>query len=355
MSTAKRLVRPEIGALKAYVAATYQDGMARLNANETPWSPAGNATVSLGALNQYPEERPLQLTQRLADYYGVPADQLLVTRGSSEGIDLLIRCFCSTGTDDIVISTPTFGMYRVYADVQGAGVRDIPLLKDDGFAVDADRILGEWDERCKLLFVCSPNNPTGNAVPAETLERLCKELQGKGMVVIDAAYTEFGNNDPTPLVERYDNVVVLRTLSKALGLAGVRCGSLIANAEIVSYLQRVLPPYSYSTPCQEAVLAALDDSNRALQQERIALLVNERKRLEKAFAGLACFTEVAPSDANFLLVKAADPEAVLQAAASAGILIRDFSKSAGTENCFRITVGSPEQNDALLAAFSGLK
>jgi len=355
MSTAAKLVRPEIAALKAYVAASYEDGMLRLNANETPWPPAGTSpSVSLDTLNQYPEERPVRLTNRLAEYYGVDPENLLVTRGSSEGIDLLIRCFCSAGDDDIVISPPTFGMYRVYADVQGAGIKQVPLITDNDFALDVDGILGAWDDRCKLLFVCSPNNPSGTPVAKEDLERLCEELDGKGLVVVDAAYTEFGDYDPTELVSRFENAVVLRTLSKALGLAGVRCGSLIASVEIIGYLQRILPPYSYPTPCQNAVLAALDEANRDVQQERINTLVSERERLAAAFNDLNCFTKVWPSDANFLLVRAIAPDAVRDAATAAGVLIREFKGDPDTAGCFRITIGSPEQNDTLLAAFGAL-
>ncbi len=355
-STAQKLVRPEIGALKPYVAATYAEGVLRLNANESPWSPIAPSTgISLKELNRYPDERPWELTARLADFYGVDPDCLLVTRGSSEGIDLLIRSFCRSGTDEIVINPPTFGMYRVYADVQGAAIKEIPLLSEQGYALDVSSILNNWSDTSKLVFICSPNNPTGNSVSQTELEALCESLQGKGLVVIDAAYTEFANYDPTELVSRFDNVVVLRTLSKALGLAGVRCGAVIASPQIIGYLQQILPPYSYPKPCQEAVLAALDPANRSEQLQRIATLKSERERLLEYCKSNTGFSTVWPSDANFIFVTATDPEDVIAATEAGFVRIRDFSKDKSAPNGFRITVGTPEENDQLINALDTLK
>jgi histidinol-phosphate aminotransferase len=354
-STAKQLVRPEIGALKPYVAATYAYGVLRLNANEAPWSPLAPGTgVNLEGLNRYPEERPWELTAKLADFYGVDPAQLLVTRGSSEGIDLLIRSFCRAGIDRCVINPPTFGMYRVYADVQGAGIREVPLLADS-FALDVASIVGNWDPTDKLAFICTPNNPTGNTVSQADLERLCNKLTGKGLVVIDAAYTEFADYDPTELVTRFDNAIVLRTLSKALGLAGVRCGAIIASPEIIGYLQQILPPYSYPKPCQEAVLAALDPANRSEQLRRIGVLKEQRERLLDYCRSNTAFTAVWPSNANFVFVTAADPAAVIDATELAHVRIRDFSKDPSAPNGFRITVGTPEENDQLIKALDTLK
>ncbi len=355
-STAAKLVRPEIGALKPYVAATYADGVLRLNANEAPWSPiAPAAECSLEGLNRYPEERPVELQNRLAEFYNVPPANLLVTRGSSEGIDLLIRSFCRAGIDSCVISPPTFGMYRVYADVQGAAIQEVPLLIDQGFALDVDGILDNWTETTKLVFVCTPNNPTGNAVPLRELERLCESLSGKGLVVIDAAYTEFADNDPTALLASFDNVVVLRTLSKALGLAGVRCGAVLASTEIIGYLQQILPPYSYPKPCQDAVLAALDPANADEQQQRIELLKTERARLLDYCRKNRAFTAAYASDANFIFVVAGNPSAVIAATEAANVRIRDFSKDSAVGNGFRITVGTPQENDQLMTALDTLK
>jgi histidinol-phosphate aminotransferase len=354
-STAKQLVRPEIGALKPYVAATYAEGVLRLNANEAPWSPIAPGTgISLNELNRYPDERPWELTARLADFYGVDPAQLLVTRGSSEGIDLLIRSFCRAGVDQCVINPPTFGMYRVYADVQGAGLREVPLRTRD-FSLDVSGIVDNWGSTDKLAFICTPNNPTGNTVAQADLETLCRKLDGKGLVVIDAAYTEFADYDPTELVARFDNVVVLRTLSKALGLAGVRCGAVIASPEIIGYLQQILPPYSYPKPCQEAVLAALDPANRSEQLRRIEILKEQRTRLLDYCRSNPAFTAVWPSSANFVFVTAADPESIISTTERARVRIRDFSKDPSAPNGFRITVGTPNENDQLFKALDTLK
>ena len=223
MSTLLELARPEIRDLRPYRAAQCADGLLRLNANETPWRPPGDDTGR--GLNRYPETCPVTLTECLAKYYDLAADQLLVTRGSSEAIDLLIRCFCSAGNNDVLICPPTFGMYEVYAQVQGAGIVEVSLRKEDGFVLDVDGIKGAWTERCKLLFLCSPNNPTGNRIETAQIEELCRFLDGRGIVIVDAAYIEFADQDPSiELLSRHKNVVILRTLSKALGLAGIRWG-----------------------------------------------------------------------------------------------------------------------------------
>jgi histidinol-phosphate aminotransferase len=213
MSKSIELARPEIRKLVPYSAANYEDGLVRLNANETPW-PAPGGSEETG-LNRYPPEKPVELTARLAEYYGVAADQLLVTRGSSEAIDLLIRCFCEAGKDGIVICPPTFGMYRVYADVQGAKVHEIPLEADNGYALNADEIARNWPEDAKLLFICSPNNPTGNSFDTEQIALLATLLSGRAVVVVDAAYAEFGDETQTNKLldsQDNDNIVVLRTL-----------------------------------------------------------------------------------------------------------------------------------------------
>ncbi|MDG2155261.1 MAG: histidinol-phosphate transaminase [Gammaproteobacteria bacterium] len=355
-STAAKLVRPEIGALKPYVAASYAEGVLRLNANEAPWSPlAPNSRIDLNDLNRYPDERPWELTARLADFYGVDPDCLLVTRGSSEGIDLLIRSFCRSGIDEIIINPPTFGMYRVYADVQGAAVKELPLLADRGYALDVDAVINNWSDTSKLAFICTPNNPTGNAVPADELDRLCKALVGKGMVIIDAAYTEFADYDPTELLTRYDNVVVLRTLSKALGLAGVRCGAVLSNPEVIGYLQQILPPYSYPKPCQEVVLAALNPANRSEQLRRVSILKEQRERLISYCRSNPGFSAVQPSNANFIFVTAVNPDDVIAATEAAKVRIRDFSKDPAAPAGFRITAGTAEENTQLINALDTLK
>ena len=353
MSKSIELARPEIRKLVPYSAANYADGLLRLNANETPWPAPGGPAGS--GLNRYPAEKPVELTARLAEYYGVAPADLLVTRGSSEAIDLLIRCFCTAGKDAIVICPPTFGMYRVYADVQGARVHEIPLEAENGFALDADEITRNWPEDGKLLFICSPNNPTGNGFATEQINLIATLLSGRALVVVDAAYAEFGDEAQTKaLLESRDNdnIVVLRTLSKAFGLAGARCGALLGPANIVNMMGCVMPPYSISTPVTDAVLACLTPDARAEVARRCEFLRAERNRLAIELAKLPGIEQVYPSDANFLLVKTRDAKRCQQLAEQGGVLIRNFDRD--IPGCLRITVGDTDQNNRLLESLADL-
>ena len=339
------LARPEIRALHAYRAAGHEDGLVRLNANETPWPAIGDGD----SLNRYPNERPIALTGRLTTHYGLDPGRVLVTRGSSDAIDLLLRGFCRAGRDEIVICPPTFTMYGVYAHIQGAGVREVPLLRERGFTLNRDAIVDNWTPKTKLLFVCSPNNPTGNRFPDAELDELCRALAGRGLVVIDGAYIEFADSDPTKsLLQRHDNVVVLRTLSKAYGLAGIRCGALLAHEEIVSLLGKVLPPYAFPTPSLQSALRCLEQLDEVQQNQRIDILTAERARLVTELAELDSVTRIWPSEANFLLAEFAEPGRAVEAARQGGVLVRDFSEEPGLSGCLRITVGDTDQNTQLL-------
>ncbi len=343
------LLRREIRELKPYKAADYVGGLIRLNANETPWRPPGDD--SRDGLNRYPEPRPAELTQRLTDFYGVTQGQLLVTRGSSEAIDVLIRSFCRAGQDSIVICPPTFGMYEVYARIQGADVQQVPLDRPAGYSLPVETILRESLPTTKLVFVCSPNNPTGNRIPDTDVDRLCAGISGRGVVVLDAAYQEFAETDPLrELLARHDNLVVLRTLSKALSLAGVRCGVLIGRNELVDLLGRVLPPYFFPTTSQDAVLRSLVPEARQELANRRARIITERERLMAELPGIPGIQRVWPSAANFILIESADAPALVARARSARILLRDFSWDPLLPGCVRITVGSPDENDQLLEA-----
>jgi histidinol-phosphate aminotransferase len=352
MSKSIELSRPEIRKLEPYSAARYADGLVRLNANETPWPAPGDTA---GELNRYPAEKPIALTEKLADYYGVEPQNLLVTRGSSEAIDLLIRCFCRAGEDAIVICPPTFGMYRVYADVQGARVHEIPLEAENGYALNADEITRNWPDDGKLLFICSPNNPTGNSFATEQINLIATLLSGRALVVVDAAYAEFGDEMQTnQLLDSTDNdnIVVLRTLSKAFGLAGARCGALLGPADMVSMLGCVMPPYAISTPVTDAVTACLTPDARTEVANRCEFLRNERERLATELAKLDGIETVYPSDANFLLVRARNADRCMQLAESGGVLIRNFGWQ--LPGCLRITVGDTTENDQLLQALAEL-
>ena len=349
MSATLKLLRPEISRLKPYKPADYVGGFIRLNANETPWRPPGDE--SRDGLNRYPDPRPAELTTKLAAHYGVPADGLLVTRGSSEAIDLLIRSFCRAGHDEIIICPPTFGMYEFYAQVQGAGIRQIPLNREYGYTLPVEGICARWTDHSKLVFVCSPNNPTGNRTPDSDIDRLATALAGRGVVVLDGAYIEFAAADPMhELLARHDNIVVLRTLSKSLSLAGIRCGSLIGHAPLVELIGRILPPYCFPTASQDAVLRCLSAEAQTELATRRQIIIAERKQLADELIQLPDVLRVWPSDANFLLIETT-PGSTLSARAQAGkILLRDFGWDPMLPNCIRITVGSPADNEQLLKA-----
>jgi histidinol-phosphate aminotransferase len=347
------LARPELLELRPYVPAAYEPDCIRLNANESPWRSPGDATPR--GLNRYPPPRPLELRAKLAGYYGHPEETLLVTRGSSEAIDLLIRGFCTAGRDAILISTPTFDMYRVYARIQAADVVAVPLLKDRQFALPTEQILERLDERIKIIFVCSPQNPTGSVPARADLELICERARDRALVVIDEAYREFSTRpDCSGLLERHEHVVLLRTLSKCVALAGVRCGALLAHAEAVAFLERILPPYTFPTPSIDIVLQALGPESLRVSAERVKLVRLERDRLSASLANVPQVIKVWPSEANFVLVETRDGRRFQEAARSAGILIRAYADEPLLENCVRITVGTPEENDRLLQAVAGV-
>jgi histidinol-phosphate aminotransferase len=349
MSGILALARPDIVALQAYSHASWDPAFDRLHANELPWR--AETDRSLAGLNRYPEPHPHVLAERLAELYGVPADQLLPGRGSDESIDLLARGFCRAGVDNVIICPPTFGMYAVAARIQGAAVREVPLARARGFSLDVAGVLAACDASTKIVFLCSPNNPTGNAMEAAAIEQLLVALAGRALIVVDEAYLEFsGDASLTGALARFPNLVVLRTLSKAFGLAGARVGSLIAAPEIVALLAKVIPPYSIPQLTIEAVLATLAPAQLAIQRERVRQVRAERERLSAALATQRSVQKVWPSVANFLLTDFEQPAAALAAARTAKLLIRDMRTV--SPQSLRISVGTPEQNDRLIRSIS---
>lgn len=349
MSSILALARPDIVALKAYSHASWDPAFDRLHANELPWR--AETDRSRAGLNRYPEPHPHELAERLAQLYGVRTAQLLPGRGSDESIDLLVRGFCRAGVDNVIICPPTFGMYAVAARIQGAIVREVALLADQGFALDADAVLSACDEQTRIVFLCSPNNPTGNAMQPAAIDKLLRALAGRALVAVDEAYIEFsGDGSLSQALDRYPHLVVLRTLSKAFGLAGARVGSLLAGEEIVSLLAKVIPPYSIPQLTIEAVLATLAAPQLAVQRERVAQIRAERERLRAALTSARGVRKVWPSVANFLLVDFDDAGRVLEAARNARLLIRDMRTVSPA--ALRISVGTPEQNDRLIRSLS---
>ncbi|HEX5420703.1 MAG TPA: histidinol-phosphate transaminase, partial [Gammaproteobacteria bacterium] len=305
-------------------------------------------------LNIYPPPRPWALRKKLAEHYGAREPDVLVTRGSSEAIDTLIRGFCEARRDRILITPPTFDMYRLYAGIQGAEIIPVPLAAERGrFVLDVDALL-DAAAATKIVFLCSPNNPTGQALPRQDIERICGALAGRAVVVIDEAYHEFSaGGNCLDLQQRYEHVVLLRTLSKFVSLAGVRCGVLIGAPALVDYLGNVLPPYTFPTPSIELVMQALAGDSLRVSAERIALIKLERQRLSEALRDLPQVVQVYASDANFVLVKTLDGRRFKETSHRAGILVRTFDAEAALADCVRITVGRPADNDRLLAALSG--
>lgn len=345
------LARPEILNLQPYQHAAWEPTLERMHANEMPWR-AGNDASGVG-LNRYPEPQPVELIAHLAALYSVSPENVLAGRGSDEGIDLLVRTFCRAGQDNILICPPTFGMYKVSARIQGAGVVEVPLLKDRGFSIDVGAVLAAWNESVKLIFVCTPNNPTGNLLDRSAVETLCEQLQGKAVIVVDEAYIEFARTQSiTSLLGRFENLVVLRTLSKAYALAGTRCGALIAHADIVSLLARVITPYALPTQTIEAVLRFTDEAHCAESRQRIDMVLSERARLGEQLTRQSLIRRVWPSDSNFLLVECVDADRVLRAAVAAGLIIRDPRSQPALANCVRISIGTPEQNERLLRSIA---
>jgi len=341
------LARPDILELQPYQHAAWDPSLERMHANEMPWRAQGDNTQA--GLNRYPEPQPKSLVDRMAQLYGVPSQRVLVGRGSDEAIDLLARAFCRAGQDSVVVTPPTFGFYKVAAKIQGARVIEVPLLRD-GFRLDTDAVI-EAGRAAKLVFLCSPNNPTGNLLDEESMLRVGRELAGRALVVVDEAYLEFaGRASLATRIDEYANLVVLRTLSKAYALAGARLGTLIAHEAVVGLLKRIIPPYAIPSSTIEEVMALTEAPQRALSTARIRTLLQQREALRERLERSASVVRVFPSDANFLLVECRDAARFLAAGKKAGLLVRDFTSAAGLANCLRISIGTPEQNARLLAA-----
>jgi len=346
------LARPAIRALRAYEAAQQVDDTIRLNANESPYE--GQAGRFRRPLNRYPEVRPRKLQRLLAARFDCEPEQLLVTRGSSEAIDLLVRTFCEAGRDSLLVSSPSFSMYKHYAAVQGAAVIEVPTRAVDDFAIDADAMIAACDVSTRVIFVCSPNNPTGTTLPRSDLERLLEFRAGESAVVLDEAYIEFGDTpSATELLDAHENLIVLRTLSKALGFAGARCGAVIAHAPVIEMLGAVQAPYAMSTPVVECVEDALEADQLARAEQAVADIVRERQRVADNLSRLNFVRKVWPSEANFLLIAVDNAETIVEGCRQRKVLLRYFGGELA--DCIRISIGSPEENDLLLAVLDDLQ
>lgn len=341
------LARPDILQLQPYQHAAWDPSLERMHANEMPWRASGDNTQA--GLNRYPEPQPRALVRRMAELYDMPEANLLVGRGSDEAIDLLVRAFCRAGQDNVLITPPTFGFYKVAAKIQGAGVLEVPLLRDP-FRLDTAKVIASG-RLAKIVFLCSPNNPTGNLLDEAEMLHVCRELSTQALVVVDEAYVEFcGRPSLASRLAEFPNLVLLRTLSKAYALAGARLGTLIASTDIVGLLRRIIPPYAIPGSTIEEVLTLTEAPQRAMAAARIRTLLDERARMAERLARCPNVARVHPSDANFLLLECRDAQRFYAAGKAAGLIVRDFSSYPGLAQCLRVSIGTPQQNERLLAA-----
>lgn len=332
-------LRPNVRQMKPYSSARSEyKGQASvwLDANENPYG---------AVFHRYPDPLQEKLKSRLATIKKVESTQLFLGNGSDEVLDLLFRAFCVPGKDSILLCPPTYGMYRVLAELNDVGIHEVPLQSD--FRLDVESILAKADEQCKLLFLCSPNNPSGKALAAAELLPL---LEGfPGLVVLDEAYVEFSENGSfSRYLQQHPNLVISQTLSKAWGLAGIRLGMALAHPKIVEVLTRIKPPYNISRVNQDVALERLQKEEQ--MRAEVESLKSERQLLKNALQELPFVRKIYPSEANFLLLKVWRPVDLYEYLLEQGIVIRLRHQLPGCKDCVRISIGTAAENEQLLAA-----
>lgn len=348
------LIRPDLRGFGGYKSARTEAlrGDVWLNANESAWANPADADA---ACRRYPDPQPAALRAALAGLYGCAPEQLLIGRGSDEAIDLLVRALCVPGRDGVVISSPVFGMYAVSARLQDAPLIDVPLHDTArGFLPDLDALAhAALAGSAKLVFLCSPTNPTGHACTLDEIAGLAGRLAGRALLVVDEAYVEFSDvPSATTLLARCPNLVVLRTLSKAHALAAARIGVAIAAPELIAVLRACQAPYPIPAPCAELALAGLAPAALAQTRQRVALVRGERERMREALAMLPGVRRVYPSQGNYLLVRFDDADRAFAALLATGVVVRDQRAAPQLDDALRISIGSPEQNDRVLSALA---
>lgn len=348
-SLAQRLARPEIRHLPPFQLA--ERGAAedvRLDANENPFPPLIDGPLAR-ELNRYPEPRPEGLRARMAALYGVAADHLLLTRGGDDAIDILIRAFCRPGEDAVLVRPPTFGAYAHFARMNGARVIERPLAADFSFDLEGAIEAVRADGAVKVVCLCSPNNPTGDVTPPGDIRALAEALP-ETLILVDEAYIEFADVEiVAPLAGQVPNLLVLRTLSKAYGLASARVGCLIGHPELLDMAGRALPPYPLPGPSIAAAELALSASRRPVVEARIALLKSERRRMAERLAGSPLLSSVREGGGNFLLLETATPEVLAGRLRERGVQAR--FRPQVSPGAVRLSIGTPEENDLALGAF----
>lgn len=341
MNWLESLTPPHIRELVPYASARRlaTEGQVWLNANENPYE--RDLPGQLSGLNRYPDFQPQGIMALYAGYAGLAMDQLLVTRGIDEGIDLLTRAFCAAGQDQIMYTPPTYGMYSISAKANNVKALSVPLLKT--WQMDLPAML-KAAEYCKLIYVCSPNNPTGNLISRDDIETLLEQTVGQCLVVIDEAYIEFDlPSSAVNLLARFDHLVVLRTLSKAFGLAGLRCGFVLSSPQIIQILQKVSAPYPIPLPTETMVQQSLSEQGIMAMQAEVIEINEGRDELQIKLKEYSFVREVHFGNANFILFQVADAATLMQALQADGVIIRDQSAQIGLENTLRVSLGTPTE------------
>lgn len=338
-----KLLRKNIRALQAYSSARDEftgEAIVYLDANENPFNQP---------YNRYPDPKQRLLKKKIAAIKGVRKEQVFLGNGSDEPIDLVLRAFCEPGRDNIITINPTYGMYQVAADINNIEVKKVPLTEK--FELDASRILSEVNEQTKIIFLCSPNNPTGNSLHSDEILNIIKKF--KGLVVLDEAYIDFAPGKTLlPELNNFSNLIILHTFSKAWGMAGVRLGMAFASSEIISVLTKIKYPYNLNTLTQTKVMEQLN--NKKQLNKWVKSIIAERQKMAEQLKKLPFVIEVYPSDANFLLIKMHDAHGIHNYLMEHGIIVRDRSNLFLCEGSLRFTIGSPSENEILIKALNNL-
>lgn len=331
------VVRPNILALAPYSCARDEfkgEASVYLDANESPYN---------NGVNRYPDPLQPEVKRLLAPLKGVRQEQIFLGNGSDEAIDLIYRIFCQPRVDNVVAISPSYGMYQVCADVNDIEYRAVPLTAD--FQLDRQALVDRVDARTKVIWICSPNNPTGNAFDVEEITWFLERFPNK-IVVVDEAYIDFSSKPSLlTVLDKYENLIVMQTLSKAWGQAAIRCGIAYASPEIIAFFNKVKYPYNVNLLTQQQAVKVL--SNPEKQRRQVEEILAQRDVLRELLSMLPCVEKIYPSDANFLLVKVADANAMYLALQQRGIIVRNRNKVQLCQSCLRITVGTPEENAAL--------
>ena len=332
------LMRPDLQDMDRYISQQTSGNESRLNANELPWDPLAEQQWQL---NRYPDVAQQKLLKLLAAYYQVRTEQLLLSRGSDEGIDTLMRLFITPFQDSVMICPPTFGMYTIYAQIQGARILHCPLRVPD-YGLDFAAIQQNMRPKNKLLFICRPNNPTGNCEPLAAIAKICHALRKQCIVVVDEAYLEFSSEvSATTLLDEFENLVVLKTLSKAYGLAGLRLGACIANPYLIEKLRCIQAPYAISTPTVQLALRALQNPDWFLR--KIETIKNSRTVMFNVLCTIPVIKKCWPSEANFFFIQVENAEKITDYLSAHGIIIRRISE----RHC-RLSIGDEGENTKLI-------